>query len=158
MNSETESPRYSEHPTFQLFITTALEVFAFLKDLGFSLDFYGDAVNECSVRFKNSTTGVEILYAMPNPPAVALTRLNDKGHFTPDGYGLKFIILERCPEREIECDLPQSSPKTGFKQLLQAYAEILKEHAADVLEGDFTVFPQLEPHVRREMRRLRRKK
>ena len=158
MTSNTDAFQRPEHPAFRLFVTTALEAFAFLKDLGFGVASCADAANECAIRLTNETTGVEIRYDMPNIPTVSLARLNNAGQFTRDQYGLKFLICERCPEMDIEGDLSHSSPDTGFRDLLQAYAAIVRDYASDILEGNFSVFKELDRHVRMEMRRLQRKK
>jgi hypothetical protein len=155
MNAEPLSTQHSEHPMFRLFVDTVLRTFAFLDEFSFTLDSCSDSKNECSVRFKNATTGVEIRYEMPNAPTVSVARLGRYGRFSRDHYGLKFIIAERCPERDVDHILTRSTPDTGFKELLESYAELLKEYATDILKGDFSVFPQLERHVRREMRILR---
>ncbi len=147
---------YSKDPGFQHFISVTLDVFAFLQDYRFFLDRYDDAKNECSVRFKNTTTGVEVRYEVPNPPTVSLARLSKNGQFTRDQYGLKFLICERCPQFEPDCNSSRSSPEAGFEDLLQSYAAILKGYANDVLDGDFSVFRHLDRHVRTEMRRLRK--
>ena len=75
MTSNTDAFQRPEHPAFRLFVTTALEAFAFLKDLGFGVASCADAANECAIRLTNETTGVEIRYDMPNIPTVSLARL-----------------------------------------------------------------------------------
>lgn len=158
MTSDTDTSLLPEHPAFRLFVTTALEAFAFLKDCGFSVTSCVEAANECAIRLANETTGIEIRYDMPNIPTVSLARLDQAGRFTRDQYGLKFLIFERCPEVDIERDRSHSSPDTGFRDLLHAYAAIVREHAKEILEGDFSVFRNLDRHVGQEMRRLQRRR
>ncbi len=152
---------YSQHPSFQRFVVTVVDVFSFLKTFDFQLESCGDGKNECSVRFTNQTTGVEISYEMPESPGVSLARLKPNGQFSRDHYALRFILLERYPEFDVREALKQSSSDNGFKPLLQLYADEVKDYAADVLVGDFSVFALLDKHVKAEMRKiamLRKKK
>lgn|SRR5690348_7703219 len=41
--------------------------------------------------------------------------------------------------------------RKDIKEILSTYARGVREHAADVLQGDFTVFPELEKIVRKRM-------
>lgn len=42
--------------------------------------------------------------------------------------------------------------RKDIKEILSTYARGVLEHAADVLQGDFTVFPELEKIVRKRMK------
>ena len=46
--------------------------------------------------------------------------------------------------------------RKDIKEVLSAYARGLREHGADVLQGDFSIFPKLEKIVRQRMKDLSR--
>ena len=42
--------------------------------------------------------------------------------------------------------------RKDIKEILTTYARGLREHAADILQGDFSIFPELEKIVRKRMK------
>lgn len=153
-----DKSRLPEHPAFRRFAIVALEEFAFLEKLGFRVASCAVAGNECAIRLTNDTTGIEMRYDIPNMPSVSLARLDKSGRFTRDHYGVKFLMCERCPDRDLQGILSRTSAEDSFGELLQEYAFVVRNHAADVLKGDFSIFGQLERRARKEIRRLQGKR
>jgi hypothetical protein len=95
------------------------------------------------VHFKNSTTRVSItLEVIERLPTVHLHRL-DAGSDERNVFALGLLLLIRAPHLnplKEEAGLPL---KKDIETLLVEYAHALKVTAADVLGGDFTVFPAL---------------
>ena len=156
MDIDQEQDRYSPNPHFNVFIVTVLDVFASLAEFGFSLDSYGDFSYECVVGFKNATTGILVYYEMPSQLSVALAKLDSNGRISQNAYGLVYLIQERCPDYLISQTMSNSDPDTGFRELLELYATIIREHAVDVMAGDFSVFPILKQRVRDQINKNKR--
>lgn len=153
--NDDNSAQYSKHPTFHAFITSAIEAIRLLELYGFQLHSYGDAKNECHVRFANPTTGLEFRFDMPKHPTASVARLKKGGRFSRDHYGLRYLVEERCPGSDIAKIAGMSSSADGFRTLLDAYCKLLDEQAKDVLAGDFSVFPALKKRADAEFKRLK---
>lgn len=125
------------------------------------------------IRYSNATTGVEVRFStMREMPNVSLHQLSKPGHWEYQGFGLVYLIRERCPDSEFAKEVGQSlkSALNRFderpsairvvsrllRQVLNRYAQVSMESAVDVLRGDFTVFPHLESQAMKESRRLKR--
>lgn len=128
--------------------------------------------HECAaiVRYVNETTAIHVNFSIMRPlPVVSLHAVESKKQRLRDGYGLVWFIRERCPESE--CDEQVCAKLTAalaafengadtrmFSRILNTilgrYASVLEEHAADFLNGDFTIAPALDILSNREYRRL----
>jgi hypothetical protein len=166
----------SDYPPFDEFTRIARDQFAFLHGkYGFDTCQVSENPHECavSVQFMNETTGVEVAFStFRHMPNVSLHRLHsDPRRWNYQGYGLVYLIRERCPEEEISESVGSAlnAALIAYKkpgdiapvskllvQILSTYASVLDEHATDVLNGDFSIVPRLENQARREQRRLGR--
>ena len=97
---------------------------------------------ECIVRYENKTTGVTISYEWGGTPSVVLSRRHPTASpVEEEQFGLKFLVMERCPE-DLE-RIEARGPGEDIAQILTEYAQILKKCGHEVLAGDFQVLPGL---------------
>jgi hypothetical protein len=156
---DTSVPKYSQYKPFQKFIEAVLEAFQFLiEDFAFELESIGDHAPECTVRFRNKTTGVEVTYDVPELPCVSVAQLNAKKSAWGKQYGLIYLIEERCPSQNLIGFQAETLTLAQFKPILRHYAQVLKECGSDILKGDFSIFPKLEKRAQKRIRRLLRTK
>jgi hypothetical protein len=139
---------------FSLFKKATRRAFAFLRTPRYGFKEVQTVVHppECTIRYENRTTAVIVSYEWAGSPSVVVSRLAATGSpFDEEEFGLKFFVIERCPEK---LDLLERKP-SGHKieQLLIDYARILKECCHDVLTGDFQVFPKLNKLLAAEQRK-----
>ena len=165
-------PTFNYQP-FNDFTRITRRKFRVLEDrFGFAVADISSNPYECAVvvRYTNATTAVEANFStFRHMPVVSLHAVDSADQRLRSGYGLVFLIRERCPELEFDeaigvklnAALPasESGPDTKtFSRILNCilgrYAFVLEEHAADFLNGDFTIAPQLDKLARREHRRL----
>ena len=110
---------------------------------------------ECRVFFRNATTGLEVVWdygidvrfgplvygALPPAPAH-----DGRGVSYPSHY-LSALVALRAPSRTVGAYELSDSPEVGRANLevaLREVADALFEVAADVLDGDFSVFHTLD--------------
>ena len=68
-------------------------------------------------------------------------------------FNLEDLLKLRTGKYAIDQDrFGKALTRKDIKEILSTYARGLREHAADVLQGDFTVFPELEKIVRKRMK------
>jgi hypothetical protein len=130
----------------KFFESTVLDAFGFLvDDLGFRHVETFDFSRERGVNFRNDTTDVSVHDEAGCRPWVVLGRL-DNG-LVAESHGLFMLLRLRCPEHEadLECKSTFFGP-SGYEELSRAIlvrADLVQKWAADILSGDFSVFPIL---------------
>ena len=168
----------STRPTFDYqpfndFTRITLRKFRVLQErFGCAIPDIARAPHECAVivHYVNETTEVRVNFStMRHMPNVSLHAVGSKKQRLRNGYGLIWFIRERCPQLEFDDEtgaklnaaLRSSETDAGRKSLcrilnrvLSRYASILEEHAADFMNGDFTIAAQLDKLSRREYRRF----
>ena len=98
---------------------------------------------ECIVRYENRTTEVIVSYEWGGTPSVVFLRRDQKSSPSDEEqFGLKFLVMERCPEA-LDC-LEAKGRGNDIEQVLIEYAQILKKCGHEVLTGDFQVLPKLK--------------
>ena len=68
-------------------------------------------------------------------------------------FNLEDLLKLRTGKYAVDQDrFGKALTREDIKEILSTYARALREHAADVLQGDFSVFPELEKIVRTRMK------
>lgn len=111
---------------------------------------------ECRMIYRNATTEITVRYDwyedLRGTPELFIARLRQEpgGQVqSVEGYNIDLLISERCPNKIIKKQEHNSEEKVA--DILQSYADVLKEHARDVLTGDFRIFPVLRTHLEKEI-------
>ena len=103
------------------------------------------------VFFNNASTGVSVaLEVIEMLPTVHLHRLSNSVNGR-DVYPLGLLLLLRAPELNPLKDETGLPLRKDVETLLKEYAQGLKIAGADVLRGDFTIFPALEAEWTRQL-------
>lgn len=154
MKKQASNASRKKTDPFDLFKETTRRSFAFLQTK------YSCRVSrtitqppECSISYRNTTTGVTISYEWGNIPSVVLTQL-EQGKSAWDGeqVGLKFLVMERCPSALYLFN--DANGGDNLVELLNAYAQTLDQCGQDVLTGDFTIFPKLRELIIAEQKKI----
>jgi hypothetical protein len=143
------------------------EVFDFLKkDFNFYTISSKDEDWGYSYEGKNKTTGIKItyefteayinimLYKLVDNEIVENTVSAIKGNKQINGFSLDLFVQVRNPDSIIKpayeygVNSEYYLPDVGLKNYAMLYANNLKQHATDVLNGDFSMFPQIEKIVK----------
>jgi hypothetical protein len=68
-------------------------------------------------------------------------------------FSLEDLLKLRTGKYAIDQDrFGRALTRKDIKEILNTYARGLREHGADVLQGDFSIFPELEKIVRKRMK------
>lgn len=108
--------------------------------------------------YENKTTKAEIGFDWRDQYIyVLLGRRDRKPPQRPEdeivAFDLEDLLKVRTGKRAVDQDrFGRALTRKDVKELLTTYASALREHAADVLQGDFTVFPEVEKIVRKRMK------
>jgi hypothetical protein len=109
---------------------------------------------ECWVTYLNSTTRMRVSFEAGSGPWVEFERLK-RFVISRERYDLAFVLMERAPEEEQQQTVVDlDDPALGGE--LQRLAELVSLYAGDILSGDFSVFPALAEHARRNLERRNR--
>ena len=136
----------------QNFENAIREAFTFLTDeFGFVRVSSTVRTPEHRIFFENATTRVLVAYELGGIPWVELGKLPAPGE-RGERYDLLFLLMERAPHeigritartREID----QALPTLGY------LAGLLREYGADILRGDFAIFPRLRVRAEENLTR-----
>jgi hypothetical protein len=101
-------------------------------------------VPELAVFFEGGSVGLAVKFELSMTPWVELAHIerDDAGHIaTRERCGLKYILAERAPlEQPMNVPLEDvDDPK--LVTVLRELARQVQQYAADVLSGDFRIFP-----------------
>lgn len=139
-----KSRTHDKVDAFSSFKKATRKAFAFLRAPAYKFDEVQTFCHppECIVRYENKTTGVTISYECGGTPSVVLSRRDPTASpVEEEQFGLKFLVMERCPE-----DLDRIEGRRSgedIAQILTDYALILTKCGHEVLAGDFQVLPRL---------------
>jgi hypothetical protein len=149
--SRTEDKVLSD--PFTSFKKATRQAFAFLRAPAYKFNEVQTVCHppECIVRYENKTTGVIISYEWGGTPSVIVSRLHPDLPVEEEQFGLKFLVMERCPEELDRIEAKGSSD--DIAQVLTEYAQILKKCGHEVLTGDFQVLPRLNKLIIAERRK-----
>jgi hypothetical protein len=152
--THSDRPRVPS-PLFKVFIKEAKAAFGFLiKDYHCFLVSTNIHPLECSLWYRNSTTGVQIEYEVGVLPTVFICKLKTRGSEVvwKETYPLRYLIGERCPNEKLEVFDPLTINPKVFRAVLSYYGRLLQQCGSDVLEGNFSIFPLLKRHSRRPLK------
>lgn len=139
---------------FSSFKKATRKAFAFLRAPAYKFNEVQTLCHppECIVRYENKTTGVTISYEWGGTPSVVLSRRHPTASpVEEEQFGLKFLVMERCPE-DLE-RIEGRGPGEDIAKILTEYAQILKKCGNEVLTGDFQVLPGLNKLITDERRK-----
>jgi len=135
------------------------------KDFQFLVDEFGfkKKANKTDVgiyrlRYENKTTKAEIGFDWREQYVyVLLARRDKEPPQRPEdelvAFDLEDLLRLRTGKHAIDQDrFGKALTRKDIKEILSTYARGLREHAVDVLQGDFTTFPELEKIVRKRMK------
>ena len=106
---------------------------------------------ELSFEWRDQYIGVSLGRRDRKPPEGRLPRPEDELL----GFSLADLLKLRTGKYAIdENRFGRALTRKDIKEILSTYARGLQKHAADVLQGDFSVFPKLEKIVRKRMKDL----
>ncbi|CAG0960222.1 hypothetical protein BURK2_00693 [Burkholderiales bacterium] len=149
------------------FETIVKSEFDFLAtEFGFRLDHCKRTRGGVDVLYVNDTCGVRIDYEFREAYLFITIYKLLHGKFVdnprpikPDsiltGYSLDDVLLRRAPDAIVKpayaygADSEYYDKERGLSLYVAQFARNLKEHVADVLSGDFTVFSSLEATVKK---------
>jgi len=138
----------------EVFEKLCRELFQFLVDeFGCRLASTKEDGGTHSVIYQNSTTAVGVYFeARDRAVWVVLMRLFKGKRLPYDGsysHGLRHLIRLRAPSITLEETVHSEA---DIERVLSEDASAVRTYAADVLQGDFGVFPELE-RIEAEARR-----
>lgn len=114
--------------------------------------------------YENETTKVEIGFEWREQYVYVLLGRRDRKKPQEKGrlprpedelvaFNLEDLLKLRTGKYAVDQDrFGKALTHKDIKEILSTYARGLREHAADVLQGDFTIFPELEKIVRKRMK------
>jgi hypothetical protein len=112
-------------------------------------------VPECWAAYESKTTRVTIAFELGAGPWVELERKRRLfSVWSRERYDFAFLLMERAPDqyrRSSIVDLDDSTLPSELRRLSQ----LLREHAIDVLTGDFAIFPRLRDRATENLRKPR---
>ncbi len=136
------------------FIKQCLKEFRYLEtDFGFKVISIVDHYYGIGVDYISSTAGVRVRYEPRERYIfIKLSRLIDgkmPKYDHENAFGLNNVLILRSPKSVIEPKpLKEAFTKTDLNIMLKCYAEAVRLYAADILMGDFSIFPELEKIVK----------
>lgn len=147
------------------FIEICERDFTFLVDeFGFKKTKTKTDVDTPRIRYENSTTMVEAgvewrelyFYVAIGRRDKQETKAKDRMPRPEDElvtFNLEDLLTLRVPGYIVSSGyFGQTLTRQDIERIMGKYAQDLRKHAADVLQGDFTIFPELEKIVRKRMK------
>jgi hypothetical protein len=144
------------------FLEIGEKEFRFLVDeLGFKKKANKTDVGVYRLRYENKSTKVEVGFEWGDQYIYVLLGRRDRKK--PDrmprpedelvAFNLEDLLKLRTGKYAVDHDrFGRALTRKDVKEMLSTYARGLREHAADVLQGDFSSFPELEKIVRKRMK------
>jgi hypothetical protein len=149
-----------------IFATLARDKFQFLETLhGCQIIDVEKSNYGCIVWYKNSSVAIRVSYEIYDDGIfVTIYRLRDDGQipehpifFDPSAAFLTFdlndLIRVRGGER-LSKGSESMYDRAALAKTVEEYANALKSHASDVIDGDFSILPQIKEIVARRAKEL----
>jgi hypothetical protein len=102
----------------------------------------------CTVQFKNATTEVLLNYELGNTPWLEISEIQNPKNKSTLGWLLVELGVEEAPKPE-QAFHPTTLGEGTLDPSLQKMGQQLLEYGADLLQGDFTVFPKLQARAKK---------
>ena len=147
------------------FIEICEREFKFLvEEFGFKKTATKTDADTPRIRYENSTTMVEAgvewreqyFYVAIGRRDRKKTKVKDRMPRPEDElvtFNLEDLLTLRVPGYIVSPGyFGQKLARKDIERIMRKYAQSLREHAADVLQGDFSIFPELEKIVRKRMK------
>lgn len=147
------------------FIEICEREFKFLvKEFGFKKTKTKTDTDTFRIQYENSTTTVEAgvewreqyFYVVIGRRDRKKTKAKDRMPRPEDelvSFNLEDLLTLRVPGYIVSSGyFAQKLTRKDVERIMGKYAQALRKHAADVLQGDFTIFPELEKIVRKRMK------
>lgn len=133
------------------FLMAAERCFAALRT-EFHLELVGrsNSAPEAWLQMQNATTDVTVHLEIGGAPWLVLSAVEQwRGKaVATEGYDLGFLLEERAPQA-----LAALRNAQHIEEVLEMQARYVRMYAEDVLQGDFSVFPQLRTRAKETLRR-----
>jgi hypothetical protein len=141
--------RKESNDSFAFFKKATTEIFQFLiTDFGFSYVETLEHIPDCVIKYQNRTTGIYVDYELKSYLSIDIVKLSHAATevIEDKSYDLLLLMELRHPATDAHMFYGGENEWTNeyLEQLLREYASFLKEHAQDVLTGDFSIFPELK--------------
>jgi hypothetical protein len=102
----------------------------------------------CTVQFRNTTTEIVLNYELGNTPWLEISDVNDPENKSTLGWLLVELGVEDAPKLE-QAFRPTTLSEGTLAATLQEKSQQLLEYGADLLKGDFVVFPILQARAKK---------
>ena len=102
----------------------------------------------CTVQFKNATTEILLDYELGNTPWLEISDVHNAGNKSTLGWLLVELGVDEAPKPE-QAFRPTTLSEGTLDPILQKMGQQLLDHGADLLKGDFAIFPKLQARARK---------
>jgi hypothetical protein len=144
------------------FEDSCIRSFEFLiRNFGFKAGRSKSELGNCYLTFMGEAAAIKVSFVPRDRGVVVLLYRLVDGKIPPyeifikpetiiNSFYLDNIIALRSPSTEIESNFTNIGKPTSeeLESALAANADALKNHAQDILQGDFSIFPELEKIVK----------
>jgi hypothetical protein len=94
------------------------------------------------VFFRNPTTEVSVHFEFASGLWVSIRRLDGGGDDPVKAFALGHLLMTRAPDLARPVT-PKDFQRGAVERALQTQARLLKQYAADVLAGNFEIYPEV---------------
>ncbi|MBM3150852.1 MAG: hypothetical protein FJZ96_01385 [Chloroflexi bacterium] len=99
--------------------------------------------NGATVRYENATTGLVLSYEIGDEPWLTMVDLNNTKRKSTLGWLLVEQGVAKSPTPKEAFQQKTLGPES-IEPFLQKMSSQLQEHGAEILKGDFSIFPKLQ--------------
>ena len=102
----------------------------------------------CTVRFRNATTEVLLNYELGNTPWLEISDIKNAENKSTLGWLLVELGVDKPPTPE-QAFRPTPLIEGTLVPTLQKMEQLLLDHGAELLKGDFTIMPKLQARAKK---------
>lgn len=102
----------------------------------------------CTVRFKNATTEILLNYELGNTPWLEISDAQNAENKSTLGWLLVELGEDKAPTPE-QAFRPTTLGEGMLEPILQKMGQQVLDHGAELLKGDFKIFPKLQERARK---------
>ena len=123
------------------------------KDAGVYRLYYETKMTEVEIGFEWRDQYIYVLFGRLDREAPQEKGRLPRPEDELTAFGLEDLLKIRTGRYGVDHDrFGKALTPKDVKQILSTYARGLRKHGADVLQGDFTIFPKLEKIIRKRMK------